>query len=230
MKISIVTLFPQMFEGPFKESIIKRAAQKGIVEIEYIDIRTFGIGTHKIVDDKPYGGGAGMLLRVDVLKNALDSAKCQKGKSKCSERSILLDPKGTLFSQKKARELTCFDHLILVCAHYEGVDERFKKYIDEEISIGDYIVTGGEIPAMVLTDSVLRLIPGVLGKEESNQKESFENLTDEAILEYPQYTRPDEFEGEKVPEVLKAGNHKKIVDWKRKESIKVTRARRSDLI
>lgn len=223
MKISVLTLFPRMFDGPLSESILKKAAEKKIIEIEIIDIRKFGIGKHKIVDDKPYGGGAGMLLRVDVLKSALDSVKTKKG----NEKVVLLDPKGKVYSQRKAEEFSKIDHLILVCPHYEGIDERFRNLVDDEISIGDYILTGGEIPAMVIVDSVLRLIPGVLGKEESNKDESFSN---QDLLEYPQYTRPDEFEGAKVPDILISGDHKKIAQWKKEQSEDQTRKRRPDLL
>lgn len=227
MKISILTLFPRMFEGPLTESILKMAVEKKLLEIEFVDIRTFGLGRHKTVDDKPYGGGAGMLFRVDVLKAALDSSKCSQ---KCDERVILLDPKGKTYSQEKAQKLSEFKHLILVCPHYEGVDERFKKFADEELSIGDYILTGGEIPAMVVIDSVARLIPGVLGKEESNRDESFGKHPEGKLLEYSQYTRPDEFEGIRVPKVLVSGDHKKISVWKKEKAIEQTKNKRPDLL
>ncbi len=229
MKISVLTLFPQMFDGPFSNSIIKRAIEKKILSIEYIDIRNFGIGKHKLVDDTPYGGGAGMLYRVDVLKYALDASRCSS-KTVCSERVVLLDPKGTQFVQTKALRLSTFDHLIFICPHYEGVDQRFKKYVDEEISIGDFILTGGELPAMVVIDSLVRLIPGVLGKEESNKSESFEKTPKGILLEYPQYTKPDEFEGSKVPDILLSGDHKKIKLWREKEALRITKTKRPDLI
>lgn len=212
-----------MFLGPFNYSIIKRAKEKKLVEIEFVNIRDFGIGKHKIVDDKPYGGGVGMLMRVDVLEKAIKHARCPSKKI-CKERTILLDPQGKIFGQKKALELSRLNHLILVCGHYEGVDERVKKLVDEEISIGDYILTGGEIPAMVVTDAVIRLIPNVLEKKQAGLKESFLPL-----LEYPQYTRPRVFKGSKVPDILLSGNHKKIKEWQEKEVIKRTRKRRPDL-
>lgn len=224
MKISVITLFPEMFSGPFEYSIIKRAIDRKIVEIEYINIRNFGIGKHKIVDDKPYGGGVGMLLKVDVLEKAIFKAKCAKGK-KCKEKTILLDASGKLFKQKKAKALTKIDHLILICAHYEGVDERVRKFVDEEISIGDYILTGGEIPAMVVIDTVVRLLKNVLGKDESSQQESFN-----PILEYPQYTRPSIHKGQKVPQVLLLGNHEKIKNWREEKALKKTKKLRPDLL
>lgn len=242
MKVTILTLFPEMFEGPFKHSIIKRAIEKKIASLQIINIRNFGIGKHKIVDDRPYGGGAGMVLRVDVVEKAIENAKCApslkasaaQGKKKCKEEIILLDPQGKQLNQKIVRKLSKIDHLILVCAHYEGIDERVRKLVDEEISIGDYILTGGELPAMILTDAVIRLLPKALGKEESSQFESFEEtIIDKKklrLLEYPQYTRPTEFKGLNVPEILQSGNHQEIVKWREKEAIKKTLKRRPDLI
>ncbi len=242
MKISILTLFPEMFEGPFHHSIIKHAMLKKILTLAYINIRDFGIGKHKIVDDKPYGGGAGMLLRVDVLAKAIAKAKCnayERSKT-CKEKVILLDPQGTVFDQKVAHKLAKINHLILICSHYEGVDQRVRNLVDEEISIGDYVLTGGEIPAMVITDAVIRLLPGVLGKETSNKLESFqkfpvalqhgEKLTSSTLLEYPQYTRPVVFEGENVPDILLSGNHGKIALWRKEEALKNTKKKRPDLL
>lgn len=214
-----------MFEGPFEHSIIKRAIDKKIIKLEYINIRDFGVGKHKIVDDKPYGGGVGMLLKADVLEKAISKAKCSQKAKKCEEKIILLDAAGKTFNQKRAKSLAQVDHLILICAHYEGVDERIRKFIDEEISIGDYILTGGEIPAMVLMDSVVRLLKNVLGKDESSQHESFN-----PILEYPQYTRPSIFKGLKVPSVLLSGDHEKIKKWREEKSFKKTKKLRPDLI
>lgn len=234
MKISILTLFPEMFSGPFDHSILKRALDKHIIEIEYINIRNFGIGKHKIVDDTPYGGGAGMVMKVDVVTKAIEMAKCPAKQDKCKEKIILLDPQGQKLEQKSARELSTYDHLILICGHYEGVDERVRKVVDEEISIGDYILTGGELPAMIVTDAVTRLLPNALGKEESPKSESFETKNIEGkevkLLEYPQYTRPNEHKGLKVPEVLLSGNHKEIEKWRQEESIKKTKIRRPDFI
>lgn len=225
MKVSILTLFPEMFDGPFSHSIIKRAIDKKIVELEFINIRDFGIGKHKIVDDKPYGGGAGMLLKVDVLEKAISKASCKTKNKKCREKIILLDPQGKLFNQKKAENLSKLDHLILISARYEGVDERIKKFIDEKISIGDYVLTGGEIPAMAVTDTVVRLLKNVLGKDESSKFESFK-----PILEYPQYTRPEVYKNLKVPTILLSGNHEKIKQWRSREAIKKTKKLRPDLL
>lgn len=216
MKISILTLFPEMFAGPFDHSIVKRAQGKKLVEIEFVNIRDFGIGKHKLVDDTPYGGGAGMVLRVDVIDTTITSLKCKVKSSKCRERVILLDPRGETFSQKKAKELAKFDHLILIAGHYEGVDERVRQsLIDEAISIGDYVLTGGEIPAMVVVDAVVRLIPGVI-KKESVATESFSKPK---VLEYPQYTKPQVYKRKKVPEILLSGNHKKIENWRKEQSL-----------
>lgn len=236
MKISILTLFPEMFEGPFGYSILKHAVLKKLLEIEYVNIRNFGIGRHKIVDDRTYGGGVGMVMRVDVLQKAIEKTKCHPptgGKKKCKEKVVLLDPQGKVFKQKVAEELSKLDHLILVCSHYEGIDERIRNLVDLEISIGDYVLTGGEIPAMVLTDTIARLIPNVLGKVESNKNESFQNFSTDkktTLLEYPQYTKPQEFQNKKVPEILLSGDHAKIKEWREKEALKRTKERRPDLL
>jgi tRNA (guanine37-N1)-methyltransferase len=229
MTISILTLFPEMFEGPFSHSIIKNAVKKNKAEIRLINIRDFGLGRHKVVDDKPYGGGRGMVLRVDVLEKAIESAKKSVPKNNKRLKIILLDPVGSVYNQKKATELSSLDHLILVCGHYEGFDDRIRKFVDEEISIGDYILTGGEIPAMVVTDSVVRLREGVLPKD-APQIESFSISSEGAILEYPQFTRPEEYKKLKVPEILLSGNHKEIEDWRKIQSINLTKKRRPDLI
>lgn len=222
MKISILTLFPEMFNGPFEFSIIKRAKEKGLVEINVINIRDSGIGKHKMVDDAPYGGGVGMVMRVDVVKKAIDSIR----NNKKGERVILLDPKGAKFTQAKTKKLVGLSHLILVCGHYEGFDERIREFVDEELSIGDYVLTGGELPAMVVSDAIIRLIPGVLGKDKSSADESFEKN----LLEYSQYTRPYEFQGKKVPKVLLSGNHKKIEEFRKDEALKRTKKQRPDLL
>jgi tRNA (guanine37-N1)-methyltransferase len=204
-----------MFQGPFDFSIINRAIEKGQVEINFIDIRDFGIGKHKTVDDTPYGGGTGMILKVDVLKAAIDSVIDTK-LNKDDQKIILTSAGGTTFKQSKAKKFSGLKHLIIICGHYEGVDARIKDYIDEEVSIGDFVLTGGEIPAMVIVDSVTRLIPGVLkdGVTE-NESHSVEN-----VLEHPHYTRPDVFEGKSVPDVLKNGNHAEIEKWKKTNSPK----------
>lgn len=229
MKTSILTLFPEMFKGPFDHSIIKRALDKKIVEIEIVNIRDFGIGKHKVVDDKPYGGGSGMLLRIDVVEKAISYIKKKNSKHK-KTKIILLDPKGKIFNQKRARQLAKFEHLILICGHYEGIDERINNYINEKISIGDYVLTGGELAAMIITDSVMRLIPKVLGKDDSCDKESFEETKEGLLLEYPQYTRPSDYKEKTVPKILLSGNHRKISQWRKKEAIKITRKQRPDLI
>lgn len=213
-----------MFKGPFSESIVKRAIDKNKVEIRIVNIRGFGIGTHKTVDDTPYGGGVGMLLRVDVVKEAIDSV-CDKNLSKREQKVILLSATGEKFDQKTARQFSNLAHLILVCGHYEGIDYRIRKFIDLEISIGDFVLTGGEIPAMAITDSVVRLVKGVL-KENATKLESFS----EEMLEHPQYTKPPVFEGEKVPQVLLSGDHGKISEWRKKEALSQTKKIRPDLI
>ena len=219
MKISILTLFPQMFEGPFDFSIVKRAVEKKIVEIKFIDIREFGLGRHKIVDDKPYGGGLGMILKVDILKKAIDKA-IDKNLTKNEQKIILLSASGKVYTQQKAKAFSKLKHLIIICGHYEGVDERMKEFIDEEISVGEFVLTGGEIPAMIIVDSITRLTKGVL-KKGATEQESFSGKN--MILEHPQYTRPVKFENLSVPEILLSGNHKLISEWKEQQSIKKTR-------
>jgi tRNA (guanine37-N1)-methyltransferase len=209
MKISILSLFPQMFQGPFDYSIVNRAKEKGLIEINFVNIRQFGLGKHRIVDDKPYGGGHGMVLKVDVLKATIDSVIDPKLK-KNEQKIILTSATGETYNQKLANEFSKLEHLIIVCGHYEGVDERIKKYIDKEVSIGNFVLTGGEIPAMAIADSVARLVTGVL-KEGVTINESF---SQENVLEHPQYTRPEVFEGESVPQVLLEGHHAKIEEWK----------------
>lgn len=217
MKISIITLFPQMFQGPFEYSIIKRAVDKKQVEINFIDIRNFGEGKHKTVDDKPYGGGIGMILKVDVLENAINHTLDTELKNH-EQKVILMSASGRKYNQEKAREYSKLKHLIIICGHYEGVDERILEYIDEEICIGEFVLTGGEIPAMLITDSVTRLLTGVL-KDGATELESF---SDDSV-EHPQYTRPVDYKGSIVPDVLLSGNHGKIADWKREASINKTK-------
>ncbi|HSX40643.1 MAG TPA: tRNA (guanosine(37)-N1)-methyltransferase TrmD [Candidatus Saccharimonadales bacterium] len=226
MKISILTLFPQMFDGPFAHSIVKRAQEQNLLEITFVNIRSFGIGTHKTVDDTPYGGGRGMILRVDVAAKAIAAAKDKKYKR---EHVVLLDARGKTFDQTKAKELSRFDHLILVCGHYEGVDERIRAFVDEEISIGDFILTGGEIPAMLITDALTRLLPGVL-KDGVTQNESFSLMDPTPLLEHPQYTKPQNFNDMSVPEVLLSGNHAEIETWRKKQSNSITQKHRPDML
>jgi len=226
MIFTIITLFPQIFEEVFSVSIIKRAKDQGKLKLNLVDLREFGIGKHKVVDDKPYGGGAGMVFRVDVLDKAISSVKTkQNGK----EAVILLDPKGEKYTQSTVEKLSRFNHLILICGHYEGFDERIRDLVDYEISIGDYILSGGEIAAMVIVDSVGRLVPGVLKKSEATLFESFTKADGKRILEYPHYTRPAVFRGKKVPEVLLSGHFAKIEQYRTSEAQKLTRKRRLDL-
>jgi len=227
MKITILTLFPAMFQGPLTESILKRAQADGKVTIKLVNIRDYGIGKHRIVDDTAYGGGVGMVMRVDVLHKALMD---HTGKEK-NERVILTSASGTPFTQQKAKELAKLDHLIIICGHYEGIDERIAAFIDEEISIGDFVTTGGELPSMLIADAVTRLIPGVL-KEGVTQNESFSLISDsdEKLLEYPQYTKPPIFQKIAVPEVLLSGNHQRIAEWRRDHARKKTARVRPDLL
>lgn len=224
MKITILTLFPEMFEGPFSESILKHAKQKGLLEISLVNIRDFGLGNHKVVDDRPYGGGVGMVMKVDVLSKAIEAVK-DSSLNKDQEKVMLLDARGETFVQKKAKALSTLAHLIILCGHYEGVDERVRTLVDETISIGDFILTGGEIPAMLIVDSVARLIPGVL-KEDATGIESFS----ENLLEFPQYTTPRDFKGQTVPEVLLSGNHKEIEKWRNEKATNITQKHRPDLL
>lgn len=227
MEITIVTLFPQIFSSILNESILKRAQEKNLVKFNIVNIRDFATSNYKSVDDRPYGGGAGMVLRADILGSALDSVK--KG-----ER-ILMTPHGQTYNQQKARQLFLQEHLILICPHYEGVDQRFiEEYVDQEISLGDYILTGGEIPALVIIDSVTRLTRGVLPKQEATSFESFETFSlngrPTTLLEYPQYTKPQVWKGKKVPEILLSGHHEQIEKWRLEEAYKVTEEKRPDLL
>lgn len=207
----------------FEESIVKRAIEKKLVEIEIINLRDFAIDDYGTVDDRPYGGGAGMILRVDVIHKAISKIKNQKSKI------VLTSPKGKIFDQKKAQGYSQLDHLIIIAGHYEDVDARILDYVDEEVSMGDFILTGGEIPASAIVDSIVRLIPGVLKKDKATINESF-NINEKKILEYPQYTRPEEFMGKKVPEVLLKGDHKKIEKWREEKAIEETKSKRPDLL
>ncbi len=226
MKFSVITLFPEMFSGVFEYSIINRAIQKNKVEVNLVNLRDFGIGSHKTVDDKPYGGGIGMVLRVDVLHKAIESTRVGKG----IEKVAIFDAKGETYSQKKAEEFTRLDHLVLVCARYEGFDERVKDFVDYSISIGDYILTGGEIPAMAVIDSVTRLLPGVLTKADATTFESFSQTDSGRILEYPQFTRPEIFKEKRVPEVLLSGHEANIKEYRKRQAFKLTKRNRADLI
>lgn len=226
MKISIITLFPSLFESILNHSILKRAQEKGLIEYNLVDHRNFGIGPHKIVDDKPYGGGTGMVFRVDVLARAIESTRTGID----GEKVVLLCPQGKVYSQKIAEDFSKLSHLILVCGHYEGFDERIRALVDLEISIGDYVLTGGEIPALLVIDSITRLVPGVLKDPDATRYESHSEIDGKRQLEGPQYTRPEDFNGIKVPEVFLSGDPKKIAEFKNKEALQKTKDRRPDLI
>jgi len=226
MHISIITLFPEMFDGVLNHSILKRAKEKALATYTLINLRDFGIGKHKTVDDKPYGGGAGMVLKVDVMHDAIKKAKTLHPNTKI----ILLDPRGIPYTQEVAEKLSTEESVTLICGHYEGYDERIRKYIDMEVSIGDYVLTGGELPAMAIIDSVVRLLPGVLGKEESYAFESFSKTKSGRILEHPHYTRPEEYDKQIVPEELLSGNPK-IIDAHRQNAAQtITKNKRPELI
>ncbi|MEK7071133.1 MAG: tRNA (guanosine(37)-N1)-methyltransferase TrmD [Patescibacteria group bacterium] len=250
MKITIVTLFPDMLKGFFDESIIKRAQDKKLVEVEVVNLRDFSDDSYKTVDDKPYGGGAGMILKVDVLNKAIEKVTSSMLQA---TRVILTSAKGKQFNQENAQEFSKLDNLVIIAGHYEGVDERIMDEIDEEVSLGDFVMTGGEVTAAAVVDSVVRLIPGVLKKDEATVIESFQeysvNYLTEVIgkhevleklqaagvenvrlLEYPHYTRPEEFEGKKVPEILLSGNHAEIEKWRVKQSFEQTLTKRPDLL
>lgn len=223
MRFDILTIFPEIFTSPFEHSILKRAREAGLIDISLVNIRDFAVDKYRMTDDYPYGGGSGMVMKPEPIVRALMHVERETGKG----RAVLLSPSGKRFDQGIAKRLSSEKHLVLICGRYEGVDERVReRFVDEEISIGDYILTGGEFPAMIVVDAVSRLIPGVLGCAESPEDESFSA----DILEYPQYTRPPEFEGMKVPEVLLSGNHAEIARWRRKEALKKTRLVRPDLL
>lgn len=226
LRFDILTLFPDMFVGSFTESIIKRAIQKKLIHINIVDIRNFSEDKHKKVDDYPYGGGAGMVMKPEPIFAAIEWVQQNIKIPQQQSRTILMTPQGCVFKQEKAKFLSQFNHLIIVCGHYEGVDERVKQLMTDEISIGDFVLTGGEIPAMIVIDAVTRLVPNVLGSERSLKEESFSG----GLLEYPHYTRPEEFRGMYVPEILRSGNHEEIRKWRRKQSLKKTLQRRPDLL
>ena len=221
-QVDIITIFPGMFESSLNESILKRAAEENLIEVRLHNLRDYSQDKHKKVDDYPFGGGVGMVMNVDPIVRAIEAVK----QDRPGAHTILMSPRGRSFNQERARELSGMERLIFVCGRYEGVDERVRHFIDEEVSIGDYVLTGGEIPAMVVVEAVARLIPGVVGDENSVVEESFS----EHLLEYPQYTRPRDFRGHKVPKVLVSGDHKKIQAWQREESLKKTARVRPDLL
>lgn len=223
MRFDILTLFPNMFSSPLRESILGKAIEKGLIQVQIVNIREFSLDKHKTVDDTPYGGGQGMVMKIEPIARAIETIKSQ---NPCAW-VIYLTPQGVPLNQDLVRKLSSYPHLVLLCGRYEGVDERVRELlVDEEISIGDYILTGGELAAMVLVDAISRFIPGVLGSEQSAQDESFFN----SLLEYPQYTRPSNFRGSSVPEVLLSGNHLAISLWRKKEALRRTSMRRPDLL
>ncbi len=222
IRFDIISIFPGMFDSPFRESLLSKAQDNGIVEIRTHDLRDYTLDKHERVDDTPFGGGVGMVMNIEPIDRALEAVKKDRPKA----YSILLSPGGYRFDQKKAWELSRKDEIILVCGRYEGVDERVSELVDEELSIGDYVLNGGEVPAMVVVETVARLVPGVVGDEQSLADESFSDK----MLEYPQYTRPREYKGRSVPEVLVSGDHKKIEEWKRQAALKKTAKYRPDLV
>lgn len=226
MTFTIITLFPEVFEPIFNASILGRAQKAGKIRVQTLNLRQFGLGKHKTVDDKPYGGGVGMVLRVDVIDQAIAAARI-KGKK---EAVILLDPKGKVYKQEYVEKFKKYNHLILVCGHYEGFDERVRKLVDFEISIGDYVLSGGEIAAMVVVESVARLAKDVLSKDEAHQLETFSNGKNGRIFEPPVYTRPAEYNGKIVPKILFSGNSKKIGEYRNGQALKQTSKRRPDLV
>lgn len=223
MKIDVVTIFPDAFQGPFTTSIIGRAIRQGTIDVNIVDLRTFTDDARKTVDDKPYGGGPGMLMKPDPIFKAVGSLRGDDPDAEV----VLTSPQGEVFNQTMALDLTMTNRLIIVCGHYEGVDERVRRtVVDREISIGDYVLTNGNLPAMVIVDAVARLLPGALGSNESIREESFSN----GLLEYPQYTRPPVYRGMSVPDVLLSGDHGTIREWRRERSLERTRSRRPDLL
>lgn len=224
MRISVLTMFPQMFDSFLQGPVVQRAVRKGSLEIEVVDIKEFAPGSYRHIDDSPFGGGAGMVMRCQPVLDALRSAENGGVKAGASV-SAAMTPAGQPFVQKTARRYAELDHLILICGHYEGMDERIMTAVDEEISVGDYILSGGELPAMTITDSLIRLLDGTI-RADSTAEESFEN----GLLEYPQYTRPASFQGMEVPEVLRSGHAEKIRRWRLKESLRKTMTKRPDLL
>lgn len=220
MNIHYLTLFPEMYEGVLNSSILARAKEKGIVDYHLINFRDYSEDKHNKVDDYPYGGGAGMVLKPEPIFNAMDEINVEK------PRVILLCPQGSPFNQKMAEDLSTEENIVFISGHYEGYDERIRTLVTDEVSIGDYVLTGGELASMTMTDAIVRLIPGVLSNEASHQEDSFST----GMLEHPHYTRPREYRGMKVPDVLISGNHKLIEEWRTEESLKRTRERRPDLL
>ena len=226
MRIDILSLFPNMFAAPLGDSIVGRAQEDGLVDLHVTDFRQFTTDKHRHVDDAPFGGGAGMLLQAQPIFDAMDHIKKEIDGQLPRGRVILMDPAGRKFDQDYAQELAEEEHLTFICGHYEGYDERIRQLVTDEASLGDYVLTGGELAAMVMIDATVRFVPGVLGNQESPTGDSFSN----GLLEYPQYTRPADFRGMQVPEVLTSGNHQKIAEWRMRESLRRTLLRRPDLL
>ncbi len=222
MIIQILTLFPEMFQGFFQSSILKRAQEQKLVEFRLINFRDFTTDKHRMVDDIPYGGGSGMVLKPEPIYRGLQFIK----ETEPNPKTVLLTPQGEVFKQQTAKEFSQLEHLVLICGHYEGFDERIRSFVDQEISIGDFVLTGGEPAAMIISDALTRLIPGVLGSEDSAINDSFTGN----LLDFPQYTRPAEFEGMKVPEVLLSGHHARIEAWRREQAVLRTALRRPELL
>ncbi len=222
MEVAVLTLFPRMVEAPLAESLLGKAQEKGLLRARVVDVRDFAQGKHRVTDDVPYGGGAGMVMKPEPLVAAIESARAALP----GARVVLLTPQGARFDQRKAEELARTDRLVLVCGRYEGVDERVLSYVDEEISLGDFVLQGGEVAALAVIEAVARLVPGVVGNEESPRSDSFGG---EMLLEGPHYTRPAEFRGARVPEVLLSGDHARIARWRRRKALLRTRERRPDL-
>ncbi|MCL2389316.1 MAG: tRNA (guanosine(37)-N1)-methyltransferase TrmD [Elusimicrobia bacterium] len=231
MKIDILTLFPEMFKGPLTQSILGRAQEKGLIKVNCVDIRSFSDCKHKKVDDKPFGGGAGMVMQASPVYKAIKSVGVVKKNAAyknplAKPLVIYMSPQGKSLNTALIKKLSLHKHLVLLCGHYEGIDERALNWVDMEVSVGDYVLTGGEIAAMALTDAVSRFIPGVVGEAASVENDSFFN----GLLDYPHYTRPAVFKGLKVPEVLLSGNHKKIQDWRKQQALERTKKRRPDIL
>ena len=222
VQFDIITLFPSMFESPLSEGIISKAQKKGLIDIRVHDLREYTEDRHRTADDTPYGGGAGMVMKAEPIVRAIEAIRLPAGNT----RTVFLTPQGVLLKQERAKKLGAYSQLIILCGRYEGIDERVLSFVDEEISIGDFVLTGGEIAAMAVLDVVARLVPGVVGDAASVSEDTFSNF----LLKYPQYTRPDNFRGLSVPEILLSGDHKKIAEWRSAESLKRTLKRRPDLI
>ena len=222
MRFQILTLFPEFFRSPLSASLVGKAVERGVIALDVIDIRGFAPGAHRVADDAPYGGGQGMVMKIEPVVAAIEAAKAVAPEA----RRILLSPRGKPFTQERAKQLAAEPALTLLCGHYEGIDERVRQFVDEELSIGDYVLSGGETAALVVVDAVARLVPGFVGNAGSLDEESFED----GLLEYPQYTRPETFREARVPPVLLSGDHAAIARWRRKERLRLTRARRPDLL